>query len=176
MVTHACHLRRQTRRGTAATEFAMFLPVLASFYLGLLWVQGVKYADLHAGELAAARVMQAAAQIHDENDPTKVRFLAEPKNPELQMLVDGFRAGMALWNGAASGSGIADSGEGIPSVTEGVGPVTDHLEYLTHSWESAVFEFPHTESEQPQLTLPQQIRGISPELGDLRAFAALQHF
>ena len=57
-----------------------------------------------------------------------------------------------------------------------MGPVSDKLQFMVHDWEDAVFEFPQRASQQPQLTLPKQIRGIAPGSTDLDAFTRLQSF
>jgi hypothetical protein len=167
---------RNVNHGIAPIEFLMFLPFFVAFLLVILWVARVKNAELDAGREASVMVMAFAARMEDRDTMDARSLGGDLDAGDLQRLVDGFQPGMELLNGFASGAGEADSGDGIQRVVEPIGPVSDKIQYMVHDWEDVVFEFPQRSSQQPQLTLPKQIRGIAPGSTNLAAFARLQSF
>lgn len=176
MIHRYPRLHPRKRRGLAPIEFIPFLPIFVIFLLVLMWIARVRLSEAQAGLLAEEHALASVAE-HElaGNIPGEGNW--DPlRAPELRALVHAFEPGLPLTSGGVREVARADSGEGVPMAVDALDPAVDFSERLVHSWEDQVFAFPQNSGQQPQLTLPAEVRGIVPQLGDLAAFKRLAEF
>ena len=166
----------KNRSGVAPLELLLFLPIYLAFIAAMVWIARVRLAELEAASDTASMVQEEVALSDHEQIVPDGGNWAELQAPALRKLVDGFEPGLSLVSGGVYHAESVDTGTGVNGLIERSGTVSDANEQLTHAWEDQVFDFPKHHTEQLQLTLPQAIRGIAPDLRDLEAFSALKDF
>lgn len=169
--------RIRRRQGNAPIEFVLFVPIYAIFLLVFIWITKVRLTEMYVGHEAATMSLVDIAQSDASNTVPRGGNWSELRSaPSLRKLVDGFQRGLPLTSGGVQSTSEHDTGDGVPLAINPIGTVHDRNELLSHSWENRVYAFPRGESEQSQLTLPPQVRGIASGMSDLSAFTRLRNF
>ncbi len=167
----------RNRSGVAAIEFLIYMPIFVAFVATMFWLVRVQNTALEVGILAETKAAEKAVLLaHHSQLKHSESFAATAAMAELQELVQGFSHGLGVTKGLVTGESTLDTGEGVWGTVTAVGTTQDQHTLLTHSWESDVFSFPQTKSDQAELTLPASVKGIAPKISDLAAFRALLSF
>ncbi len=169
--------RPSSRRGVAPIEFLLYMPIFVAFVATMFWLARVQHIALQVGLLAETEAAEKAVLLaHHSRLQQSEGFASTAAMEELQRLVQGFSDGLDVTQGLVTGESTLDTGEGVWGAVAAVGTTQEQHALLAHSWETEVFSFPQTKSEQAELTLPASIKGIAPHVGDLDAFRTLLSF
>ncbi len=172
----SCRATRVPRRGTAPIEFVFFLPIFVCFLVVIIWITRVNNAAIQASLDAESEVVKEAALMVTQNRLPESENLHQPTSPELANLIRGFDPTADLFGGKVAGYGERDTGEGVGQLIPAAGSAFDEQQALAHTWESELFQFPISRSEQPPLTLPSSVRGIASTITNINAFSGLLSF
>lgn len=155
----------------------MFIPVIAGFMAVTIWMVRVQNRAIQVGINAEAAAAEQAVIQSQQSVLTASQHLGLlPAAKEFQQLVNSFASGLKVTQGTIHATAALDTGEGVANLIQPAGTVHDEHWLLAHSFESEVFAFPQERSEQRELTFPQSIRGIAPQISDLNRFRDLLRF
>lgn len=164
------------RKGVAPLEYLMIIPVIASIIALLAFVARVHTKSLETGQDAELASVQKSVEMISAAQLENSISASGLASSDLKQLVKGFRPSHSPEKGLviSVSSGSLDPAD--TKVVGDIGPIEDgHLQF-GHAWDQKYFEFPQSESAQPQLTMPKAIRGIAPSITNFREFRSLLEF
>jgi len=161
------------RLGVAPIEFLMFLPVIIAFSVLTMHVIRVHEAKQRATLNAEILAVEQRVIVDQQKRLATQPSYRGSDSADLAQLVTAFQKISDIKSGIVMGRSEVDSGEGVPGIAKPAGVARTEIGFLSHAWEADFMPFPTQRAEQSPLTLPECVRGIAQDLGDLKRFAQL---
>jgi hypothetical protein len=152
---------RDIRRGSAAIELVLILPLTLVVILIFFWMARVFSAKQGSWIGSGREVHTRAVQVEYSGNDSQTQVVSGLSQSDLETFLSRWPSRKSLRKGLVDGRSSVDSGKGVLVNQEGIGSVESHDWMLSDTWQQA-FDFPSGMGEQPMMSLPRTINSIVP--------------